>query len=362
MLCSNIFEIYRNLRASPTAAENTPQKWRNKMTFSSQKLSGDGQPTIPDYKIRDFLSFNEATNEPRQIAGLYFFMMLDCIVDLAYAVSHDFFERPHLYTDLNSDVVGTLAKLKGQYGFNEFIVAKDHRQSVYSSIFGNNELGWMHNQGDFARYRNNFLEAVSITVERPEFIDAGFVALENRILRTHRDFKQYLTGFLGGSIRWSRDQSLATLTEDIAYLIIRDPGISSIFGVIGEVAANYPYDFDPTSNGDKVLANISYQLMVHNHTDMHITRQLASNLIRAAQTGAEALATIIDFSEEGSETNIQLLSNKSYNWYGALINLGDYPSTDNYHSNSEESTNGERSPDSNSAEGRIYRMGKAKVS
>lgn len=298
---------------------------------SEQNLINKGKPSIPDYKIRDLQSFEAATKGNRQIAGLYHFMMLDCIIDLAYAVSKDFFQRPHLYTDLCFDTVKVLARLHGQYGSSEFILDKEHRKLIFNSIFGHNEIDWQHNQGDFARHRNNFLETVAITVERPEFIDAGFVSLANRILRTQRDYKQYLTGFFGGSIRWSRENALAELTENIAYKIIRDPGISSIFGVIGQPVEQYLYDFDPQSNGDKVVENISTQLGVYDHAGMPITRQRISNLIRAAQTGAEALATIIDFSEGGSEADMQLLRDKSYNWLGALINLTDYaPYTKKY--------------------------------
>lgn len=303
------------------------------MSNSSQQSSNGIQPTITDYRIRDIQSFNEATTTPRQVAGLYFFMVLDFIIDLAYAVSHDFFARPHLYTDLDSDIVSTLARLKGQYGFNEFIVAKDHRQIVFSSIFGDNELDWMHNQGEFARHRNNFLEAVGITVERPEFIDAGFVALENRVLRTHRDFKQFLDGFQGGSITWSRDESLAELTENVAYKIFQDSNIGTIFGVMGRVSDNYPYDFDPASNGDKVLENVSKQLEIYDQYGMKYTRQIVSNLIRLGQTGAEGLATIIDFNENGNAADMQLLLDKSYNWLGALMNLSNVPSK--YRNNSE---------------------------
>jgi hypothetical protein len=40
--------------------------------------------TIPDYKITDKNSFLGATTgDGREIAGLYFYQVLDCLVDLA---------------------------------------------------------------------------------------------------------------------------------------------------------------------------------------------------------------------------------------------------------------------------------------
>jgi hypothetical protein len=46
--------------------------------------------------IRDYASFDAVTKEPRQIAGLYFYYKLDCLIDAAYRISADFRRRPHL--------------------------------------------------------------------------------------------------------------------------------------------------------------------------------------------------------------------------------------------------------------------------
>jgi hypothetical protein len=54
---------------------------------------------IPDYRIKNFTTFQEVTEEPHQIAGLYFYKILDCLVDLAYKISPDFRKRPQLYIE-----------------------------------------------------------------------------------------------------------------------------------------------------------------------------------------------------------------------------------------------------------------------
>ena len=51
---------------------------------------------IRDHRIKDLRSFEEATEEPRQIAGLYFYQILDCLVDLAFK-SRSTFVKDHNY-------------------------------------------------------------------------------------------------------------------------------------------------------------------------------------------------------------------------------------------------------------------------
>ena len=59
---------------------------------------------IPNHRITDLTSFEEVTEEPRQIAGLYFYQALDCLIDLAYFVSTDFRSRPQLYRSLGQEL------------------------------------------------------------------------------------------------------------------------------------------------------------------------------------------------------------------------------------------------------------------
>src|SRR5712692_9675596 len=81
--------------------------------------------SLTNHKISDLNSFSKVTGDPHQVAGLYFYSVLDCLVDLAYKVSYDFFKKPHLYLDfgLTQSQAGTsqtlpltLAKLHARYG------------------------------------------------------------------------------------------------------------------------------------------------------------------------------------------------------------------------------------------------------
>ena len=56
--------------------------------------------TLKNFKIADLVSFTEVTKPPREIAGLYFYQILDCVTDLAFDISADFRRRPQLYRNL----------------------------------------------------------------------------------------------------------------------------------------------------------------------------------------------------------------------------------------------------------------------
>ena len=216
---------------------------------------------IQDHRISDFKSFGTVTSEPRQVAGLYYFSTLDCLADLAYKVSHDFFKRPHLYTTLGSigppkvAIAAILARLHAQYGSNERVLDKAQRDEIYRGLFGQNAdyPAEGDESGDFVRLRNELVNACAAFAER--VFDTGVEMLRERVRTTHRPFHQYLTGLLGDSVRWSKDQALSELTESISYAILRSHGVASVFGISTFAKSAWPYVED--SNADKEIEQIS---------------------------------------------------------------------------------------------------------
>ena len=90
--------------------------------------------TLPD-RIHDLASFNQTTSQGHEVAGLYFYQQLDCLVDLAYKVSCDFFKRPHLYITLGK-LNQTLAQLHARYGADETFPSDSQRDAIFVPIFG----------------------------------------------------------------------------------------------------------------------------------------------------------------------------------------------------------------------------------
>src|SRR5215831_7233557 len=109
---------------------------------------GEGQEepmAIPDFTIKDQAGFEKVSDEPNQIAGLYFFQALDYLVDLAYGISLDFRKRPQLYRELGlqsgSSLPSVLADLNAKYGNDRKFMARDQRAETYQPVFGAWDLG-----------------------------------------------------------------------------------------------------------------------------------------------------------------------------------------------------------------------------
>jgi hypothetical protein len=287
---------------------------------------------IPDHQISDVKTFETVTAKQYQVAGLYFFYKLDCLIDLAHKVTHDFFERPELFTDLGA-IAPTVAQLHARYGCEESFLNKHQRSSIYSALFGmsmaaDSPAG---EEGNFPNLRDELLEACATFVET-KFGDAP--SLRENVRQKHRLFKEYLTGLKGSSVTWSRDGALANLTEKVTYLILRNKGVSAVYGIATPPRDVWPYTFD--SNGDKLVEKISKQLMSMERSDAtppnhqgqihkYTSREEITNLQRSAIEGAKAIATAIDVDDSTNDNDVDLLIRKCYTWSTALKNLMNYP-------------------------------------
>lgn len=279
---------------------------------------------LTNYHIEDLKSFNVVTGDPRQIAGLYFYQQLDCLVDLAYKVSCDFFMRPKLYVSLGEvqqdghtrPLREIVARLHARFGYDEFFPSTSQRDEVFQSIFGRGGAYSTAEAGDFPKLRDAVIGAAAAFAEH--ISDKGADMLRDRVRTTVRVFRQYLLGLQGDSVKWSRENAQPFLTENVAYAILRSPGVACVFGTCTPPGANYPYVED--INGDKLTEAISRQLQWADQPGAHIvTWEQILNLQRAALRGAEAIATVIDFHEPGTEDELSLLITKCYTWGAALL-------------------------------------------
>jgi hypothetical protein len=272
---------------------------------------------LADYRIYDLESFNQTTGAGHEVAGLYFYQQLDCLVDLAYRVACDFFKRPHLYINVDG-LSETLARLHARYGTNETLPSGPQRDMVFLPIFGSGGMRTLpagvasaQETGDFPALRDDLLKAAQAFAERQS--DTGVEMLRQRVKDAHKPMADYLDGLEGDSVRWSRFHALPTLTEDFSYTIFRKAGIAAVFGT-PPASGDFPYVEE--SSGQKLVENVWKQL-ADNESPV-LNRERISNLQRVALRGAEALATIIDFRENFNNSDLDRLITKLYTWYAAL--------------------------------------------
>jgi|SRR5271166_1872776 len=273
------------------------------------------------YRITGLVSFREVTREPRQIAGLYFYQLTDCLIDLAYQVSGDFRARPYLYRRLGEPATpATLGRLNAKYGTEVDFLSEDQRNAIYLPVFGS-WAGPPTGNASFGPLRDDLIAAAKAFAERAS--DTGIDTLRASFVTAHRPFKDYLVALHGDSVRFSKDVALAELTEKNAYPILRDLGVAAVFGVTRtHPATEYPYATDPEE--DVLVEQISTSLSADGA--MPYTRERISNQQRAALRGAEAIAAAIDFEEAREEEDVSdealdVLITKIYTWGTALGSL-----------------------------------------
>jgi hypothetical protein len=286
-----------------------------------------GETQISNHNIENLASFEDVTREPRQVAGIYFYMVLDCLVDLAYKISRDFFKRPHLYTQLDNVVIRStelrlseiLARLHARYGSNERIPSKEQRTEIYVPIFDGAEDYSAADKGDFPCLRDQLLIAAARFAER--VFDDGVEMLREAVRDAHKPLKEYLSGRQGDSLRWSKEGALADLTENVSYTVLRSRGVAAIFGIAEPSPATWPYFRN--ANANKFVEEVSKQLKWSDENDKQLSQGYFLDLQRVALRGAEALATIIDFDETASnDADLTLLITKCYTWGSALQSIG----------------------------------------
>jgi len=291
---------------------------------------------IENHSIHDKVSFDKVTgigeNERRQIAGIYFYYTLDCLVDLAQRVSLDFFQRPQVYTSLGKAkdemyAREKLARLNARSGHHEGFPSKQQRYCVYGHMFGNYQGDTIDGNSDFGRLMIQIVQAAAAYAERA--YDTGVEMLEERVRTMHRPFKEYLVGLDGDAVRWSRERGLSQLAESYIYPILITPGISSVFSITTAPVEEWPYT--ENTNGEKLVEEISRALGNADDSSSSVTRAYFSSLQRTALRGAEAVATIVDYEEnpdgaspETNEKNLKLLITKCYTWGSSYLATQDH--------------------------------------
>jgi hypothetical protein len=309
-------------------------------------------------RITDLGSFNESTSGERAIAGLYGYMHLDVLVELARLVSLDFFARPEIYRDSEvQGVVNELAKLNARYGSDEEHLSCQQRNVIYASLFGRSEVAtngaapiaanaarmapagapvWANagptaatdaligadgepiaasieetEAGRFAPERDQLLAATVAFAER--VFDTGERPLLDTVGVMAPGLKSYLSDMNHAMVQWSRDEALPNIAEKTSYKILRNRGIAAAFGLAPPSAA-WPYREE--ANGTTLMAEISKRL---GGLEQPLTRERFIDRQRLALRGAEAVATVLDSVEvtELDEDDARLLISKCYTWYAA---------------------------------------------
>ncbi|MFF0110710.1 hypothetical protein [Streptomyces hirsutus] len=257
--------------------------------------------------ISDPGSFRDATGDGHEIAGLYLMRELDILIDLAHAVATDFFARPQRYKEVDTqELAKRIARLHARYGNDERFLSYEQRRALFAPLFADRD-------GDFTRYRDGLLAAAATY---SEWGQATGLAMQRAAVRSaHTSLKVHLSRFSGASLSWSRHEALPYLTEEICYPILRDRGVTSVFGVYRPPGEAWPYRED--AEGGELVEEICRRLLPSRQPQL--TRHAFSLRQRLALRGAEAIAAVLDYApHDDDERELDVLITKCYTWHTAL--------------------------------------------
>jgi hypothetical protein len=247
------------------------------------------------------------------LAGdLYARWTLDCVVDIAYHVSKDFVARPEFY---KNDVTDKIVDLRMEWGTITNFPNTTQRAEMVNPIFGPPD-GMAGSVDNFRRWREPLLKAVTILSERS--IADPTAGIQQTILSALALLTAYLRNFDGTSLRTSQKQ-IANESE-LAYSVLRSPGVAQVFGVTAEISKDWPLTSDD-ANGALLIRSIGEKLQLGPY--LMFTDEKFQRLRRVAETGNQAIKTILD-PDSALDKGLPALIVSVYAWAVAIHDyLGD---------------------------------------
>jgi len=294
-----------------------------KVLQRTEKTNGKRAGTMPRHTIENLQSFLQVAAGARRLAGLYFYMKLDCLISLAREVSDDFLsKRPHLYSQLQEKKDGglapVLATLKARTGTHELFPSLEQRNDIYLRYFGRpDDLTCK-----FYHVTQPLLDAAREFSKNVFDKNNSNDTLRKNVRRALLTCKRFYEGLHGAALGWHKEEVLFKLTEDYIYKILRNDGVAKVFGIAQSITDQFPYKAD--ANASKLVEMIFNTPIREVSPNQPITRHFFSNLQTCALCGCEAIATIIDFKEGDPDESLDILIEKCLAWATALHDIDEY--------------------------------------
>jgi len=247
---------------------------------------------------------------------LYKRWTLDCIVNIAYAVSLDFSQRPELYQTVSEDTAKKLTDLQSKFGFDANFPNMTTRQMLMNPTFGQSDGHSSGNDGSaFQTFRLPVLAASADFSENAQ--PTAFPMLRERVRSSIVPFRTHIIALQGASINQT-ERRIATIF-DLAQLILKDPNVSVVFGINGSIDSAWPLDSnDP--QGAKLIEKITTQLSGLPYGV--ITKEMFVRIQRIAEKGNQSIRIIIDENIEDPTLDLDPLISELYAWGSDLGLVG----------------------------------------
>jgi hypothetical protein len=253
----------------------------------------------------------DANDLPVLIGQLYGRWTLDCIVEIAYAVSLDFVARPQMY--VGPDIPPFISDFRVAYGTHKQFQNTVERQAMLMPILGRSDglkPDATVSAASFHMARKKFLDACVAYSERA--VDTGLAMLEDRVRSALVPFQAHFLGVKG--IATSTAGRCLSDVFTFASEILKAHGVTRVFG---QDSAHIQWPLESTDpNGAKLVDAIGCALPLAPEYKFTYTRFVL--LQRLAQEGIRALTLVLNSDSNASSGDLAKLITQGYAWGSSL--------------------------------------------
>lgn len=231
----------------------------------------------------------ESTSSAAFLGDMYARWTLDCLVEIAHAISIDYFSHPDIYQ--GDDTPNDIVHLWLSYGTAKNFPNKEQRRVLAGAIFGDSDgyppKGTTAYTDTFHRDVDTLFQTciAAQTATSAQSREGLNITVQTAVLP---EFQSYLGGFPGKAACIAHEQLQAV--SEIAFEILRSNTVSSRFiGIHPPISDQWPLQQkDP--NGDKLIAECVSTLNI----DSGAMPKDFPHLRTLAQVGREAIEAIVD--------------------------------------------------------------------
>jgi len=258
----------------------------------------------------------------RAIPGIYARWTLDCVVEAATVIAHDYRTRYRQYRDVDPDTIGVvLANIKSRVGFDPEWPNKDQRTAINTPLIGPSEAeAAADSTAPFCEVAKAVRAAAIAYSER--VFDTGEPMLRQAFIDACRHFHAYLTT-LGGSVVTRAYKDTQPLFQKSADVLGVEE-VANAFGLPPAPTKSWPIpDVGDRSNGylDGDGAYLVEEVARVLQKGKGITQQQFLSLQRAAAAGARTIHFVLEDHHERNkkdDPDLSSLIGDAYSWATAL--------------------------------------------
>jgi len=257
------------------------------------------------------------TDFPALVADTYARWTLDCLVEIAYAISIDFVSRPQLYQ--SDDIPDDIVNLRASYGADPDFPNTAQRQLMMTPVFGRSDglkPDATNASAPFQMARKKLVDACVAFSERA--VDSGIPMLEERVRSALIPFTAHLLASKGKSFQSSGGEIVAE--SDTAFQILRSSGVSEVFSVT-KIDDDWPLQSNDPNGATLVeVAGVALSLS----GDYKLSHTKFMLLQRVAVEGARALLLVLNTDPSNEDQLLKLIS-QVYTWGTSLRDFQQAP-------------------------------------